>query len=235
MFVPLELSLVLAAGASSLQLVLQLRILFVEVFLKNLVNIALSLLVLTEHLLEVSVTLSHTKLVLEVGEFVLLLCLLDLLELLSLNCFFSFIRSQVFLQLALDLCHGIIHLLLLLRLDVRDVFLDFIKRLNDLLALLATGIKLASKKLILTGLILLHNVFNILHLVLQLIDQASDFFTTCTLFLEDVSHCGTLVVSAVDLLLKHSILLAFEIQHCSFSVVIELRFKLRVFDLAPVL
>ena len=231
----LQLSLVLATGTAGLQLLLKLRVLFIEVFLELLVHGTLGRLVLVEHLLEVGITLGQAQLILKICQLVLLLGRLFLGELLSLQLFLSLILSQVLLQLLLDLGHDRIHLLLLHRLNALDVLLHILQLFDDLFALLAASIELTSKQLVLTSLILLHHVLNVLHLVLQLVDEAVDFVTTGTLLLENVTHGGTLVVSAVDLLLENSVLLGFQILHGVFSVVFEGLLELSILNLAPVI
>ena len=147
--------------------------------------------------------------------------------------FLSLIRSQVFLELFLDLQYNIVHFLLLIRLNGRDVLRHIVQLLNDLLALLAASVKLAGKQLVLARLVLLHHVFNILHLVLQLVNKAIDFITASSLLLENVPHGSTLVVGAIDLLLEHSVLLALQIPHSVIGVVFESLLELRILNLTP--
>lgn len=158
-----------------------------------------------------------------------------LLELFTLEVFLSLHLQEVFLKLLLDLLNSFIHLLLLFYFIVSQLLLNFVKLLSKQLTLLSAGIKSTSEKFILAGLVLFHHIFNALHLVLQFIDHTSNFFAFSALFLENVTHRGTLVMSAVDLLLENGVLLTLEILQRIVRVVLKVLFELLILNDAPII
>lgn len=207
-----------------------LREFFSELFL----DIHLGLLIVFKNGLEVIVTSSILELVLEVRQFVTLLHLELFLELFLLEFALSLILGQVVLEFLLDFKNYFVHFLLFLVLVVAKLTFDFIELFSKLLALLPTGVQSASKKFVLSSLILLHHVLNILHLVLEFVDQTIDLLTLSSLFLEHVSNVGSLIMGTVDLLLQHSVLFTIDVQQNILSVLFKSIFELLVLLLAPV-
>lgn len=120
---------------------------------------------------------------------------------------FSFILSEILLEFILDFNNGLVHLFLLLGLIVSQLGLDFVELVSKLLAFETARIQASSKQLVLLGLILLHHIFHALHLVLQLVNHAADFFAGGSLFFEHVLQVSASLEGASDLLLKYGVLL----------------------------
>lgn len=230
----LELSLILTTSSSSFQVSLKLSLLLREFFRKLFLDIHLSLLIVFKNGLEVIVSPSILELILKVSKFVSLLHLELLLELFFLKFALCLVLGQFVLQFLLDFENYFVHLLLFLVLVVAKLTLDFIELFSKLLAFLSAGIQSAGKQLVLSGLVLLHHVLNVLHLVLQFVDQAIDLLTLSSLLFEHVTNVGTLVVGTVDLLLQHSVLLPVDVDQHIFSVLLKSIFELLVFLFAPV-
>ena len=87
----LELSLVLSASSSSLEVILKLCILLGKVLSELLLDLFLRVLIVLKNILEVLVTARILELILELGKFVTLLNLKGLLELLFLELSFGLV------------------------------------------------------------------------------------------------------------------------------------------------
>ena len=233
LFILLHLGLVLSSCASRLESVLKFLASLAVLFTNSFLNVCLGLLIVFKDLLEVLVGARILQFVLEASKSIPLLVFEFLDEVLLLLCALSFILGQVFFKLGLDFLNDLVHLLILCGLSSLDLVFDLLELFCESLTFLATCIETASYEFVMLTFILLHQVLDILHLLLELKNKSIDFFTTSSMLLQHVLEVGSTIVSTGNLLLENSVLLAIDVKDSISGVLLKVLFELGIFFLLP--